>query len=79
MRRAQYGDRVGNAAHPQSALTPVASCETFSPRRNYATKPLDVKDVLHQIDWFKSQSMVKAGVDARSIIDTRYVVPLPDR
>ena len=40
---------------------------------------LDVKDVLHQIDWFKSQSMVKAGVDARSIIDTRYVVPLPDR
>jgi hypothetical protein len=38
-----------------------------------------VKDVLRQIDWFKSQGMVKPGVDAASVIDTRYVVPLPER
>jgi NitT/TauT family transport system substrate-binding protein len=39
---------------------------------------LDVKDILRQIDWFKSQGMVKPGVDANAIIDTRYVVPLPN-
>ena len=38
---------------------------------------LDVKDVLRQIDWFKSQGMIKPGVDAGAVIDTRYVVPLP--
>jgi NitT/TauT family transport system substrate-binding protein len=39
---------------------------------------LDVKDVLHQIDWFKSQGMVKPGIDAPAVIDKRYVVPLPE-
>jgi NitT/TauT family transport system substrate-binding protein len=38
---------------------------------------LNVKDVLHQIDWFKSQGMVKAEVDGQAMIDKRYVVPLP--
>jgi NitT/TauT family transport system substrate-binding protein len=38
---------------------------------------LNVKDVLHQIDWFKSQGMVKPAIDGRAIIDQRYVVPLP--
>jgi hypothetical protein len=41
MRRTQPDDRVENATHPQSALTPVAGCETFVPSRNYATKPLN--------------------------------------
>ncbi len=38
---------------------------------------LNVKDVLHQIDWFKSQGMVKAEVKGEAMIDQRYVVPLP--
>lgn len=38
---------------------------------------LDVKDVLHQIDWFKSQGMVKAEINGEPIIDKRYVIPLP--
>ena len=37
---------------------------------------LDVKDVLHQIEWFKSQRMIPANADGNSIIDKRYVVPL---
>jgi len=37
---------------------------------------LDVKDVLHQIEWFKSQHMIPANTDGNSIIDKRYVVPL---
>jgi NitT/TauT family transport system substrate-binding protein len=37
---------------------------------------LDVKDVLHQIEWFKSQRMIPANTDGNSIIDKRYVVPL---
>ena len=40
---------------------------------------LDVKDVLRQIDWFRAQGMVKPGVNASAVIDTRYVVPLPER
>ena len=40
---------------------------------------LDVKDVLHQIAWFKSQGMVKGEVDGDAIIDKRYVVPLPEQ
>lgn len=40
---------------------------------------LDVGDVLHQIAWFKSQGMLKDSVDANTIIDRRYVVPMPKR
>ena len=39
---------------------------------------LDVKDVLHQIAWYKSQGMVKPEVDGDQIIDKRYVIPLPE-
>jgi NitT/TauT family transport system substrate-binding protein len=39
---------------------------------------LDVKDVLHQIAWYKAQGMLKADVDGDTLIDKRYVVPLPD-
>jgi NitT/TauT family transport system substrate-binding protein len=38
---------------------------------------LDVKDVLHQIDWYQAQGLVKGKVDGNTLIDTRYVVPLP--
>jgi NitT/TauT family transport system substrate-binding protein len=37
---------------------------------------VDVKDVLHQIEWFKSQGMVPADADGNAMIDKRYVVPL---
>ncbi len=37
---------------------------------------LDVGDVKRQIDWYKSQRMVKADVNADDLIDKRYVVPL---
>jgi len=40
---------------------------------------LDVQDIHRQIDWYKSQGMVKPEVDASKIIDMRYVVPLPEK
>jgi NitT/TauT family transport system substrate-binding protein len=40
---------------------------------------LDVKDVLHQIAWYKAQGMIKGEVDGDALIDKRYVVPLPER
>jgi NitT/TauT family transport system substrate-binding protein len=40
---------------------------------------LDVKDVLHQIAWYKAQGMLKGEVDGATLIDARYVVPLPDQ
>lgn len=39
---------------------------------------LDVKDVVHQVDWFRAQALLKASITAEPIIDRRYVIPLPD-
>jgi NitT/TauT family transport system substrate-binding protein len=38
---------------------------------------LNVADVMHQIEWYKSQGMVKPDVDGSKIVDKRYVVALP--
>jgi NitT/TauT family transport system substrate-binding protein len=43
------------------------------------TLRLNVADVLRQIAWYKTQGMVKPDVDGNTIIDARYVVPLPAR
>lgn len=40
---------------------------------------LDVKDVLHQVAWYRSQGLVKNEVDGDQMIDKRYVVPLPGK
>lgn len=40
---------------------------------------LDVKDILRQVDWYKSQGMVKSDIDAKKAIDMRYVMPLPEK
>ena len=37
---------------------------------------LDVKDVLHQIDWFKKEKMLPANADGAAMIDKRYAAPL---
>jgi NitT/TauT family transport system substrate-binding protein len=37
---------------------------------------LDIKDVLHQIVWFKEQSMLPGDADGNAMIDKRYTVPL---
>jgi NitT/TauT family transport system substrate-binding protein len=44
-----------------------------------ADERLDVTDVLHQIAWYKSQGLVKPGIDGGPIIDQRYVIPLGER
>ncbi len=40
---------------------------------------LDVQDILHQIAWFKAQGLLKGELDGATLIDRRYVVPLPER
>jgi NitT/TauT family transport system substrate-binding protein len=40
---------------------------------------LDVKDVLHQIEWYRAQGMIKGDLDTEAVIDKRYVIPLPSR
>ncbi len=37
---------------------------------------LDIKDVLHQVEWFKGQAMLPANADGAAMIDKRYVQPL---
>lgn len=39
---------------------------------------LDVKDVLHQVAWYRAQGMLKNDFKAEDIMDKRYVVPLPE-
>jgi hypothetical protein len=34
---------------------------------------LDIKDVLHQIEWYRAQGLIKGEVDGSKIIDRRYV------
>jgi NitT/TauT family transport system substrate-binding protein len=38
---------------------------------------LDVKSVLDQIAWFKSQGLLKSNLDGQALIDRRYVQALP--
>lgn len=38
---------------------------------------LDEDDILRQIAWYKAHDMVKGDFDGKSIIDSRYVVPMP--
>jgi NitT/TauT family transport system substrate-binding protein len=38
---------------------------------------LDEEDILRQIAWYKAQGMLKGDIDGKSIIDSRYVVPMP--
>ncbi len=40
---------------------------------------LDVKDIMHQIAWYKSQGIVKPEVDGDQVIDKRYVIPMSER
>jgi NitT/TauT family transport system substrate-binding protein len=38
---------------------------------------VDVKDVQHQIDWYRAQGELRGDVSAAAIIDKRYAVALP--
>ena len=38
---------------------------------------IDVADIRHQIEWFKSQKMLKDDLNFDGVLDQRYVVPLP--
>jgi NitT/TauT family transport system substrate-binding protein len=40
---------------------------------------LDVGDIRHQIDWFRAQGLLKGEANADELIDSRYVVALPQR
>jgi NitT/TauT family transport system substrate-binding protein len=38
---------------------------------------LDTKNIAQQIEWFRSQGMLKNPVDSEMVIDRRYVIELP--
>jgi NitT/TauT family transport system substrate-binding protein len=44
---------------------------------NDADERLDVKDVNHQVEWFKAQGMLKTDATGADMIDKRYAVALP--
>ena len=40
---------------------------------------VDIKDVLHQIAWYRAQGFIKNEVDGNVLLDKRFVVPMPER
>jgi NitT/TauT family transport system substrate-binding protein len=40
---------------------------------------LDLDDIQRQIDWYRGQGVLRGEVDTDSLIDKRYVMPLPSR
>jgi len=44
-----------------------------------AQERVDVKDIIHQVEWFQSQKMVKDDVKPASVMDSSLVVPMPGR
>lgn len=40
---------------------------------------VDVADIIHQVDWFKSQKMLKDDVKGEAVMDSSLVVPMPPR
>jgi NitT/TauT family transport system substrate-binding protein len=38
---------------------------------------INLRDVAHQIAWYKAQGMVKGDISAETLVDKRYATPLP--
>ncbi len=36
-----------------------------------------MKDIIHQVEWFQSQKMVKEDVKPAAVMDSALVVPMP--
>ena len=39
---------------------------------------VDMQDVQRQIAWYRAQGMLKGETDAKTVIDLRYAIPLPE-
>ncbi len=61
---------VKNLNQPREQLEPSVGYQDREAR-------LDVKDVVHQVGWYKTQGLLKADVDPDKLIDKRFVKPLP--
>ena len=44
-----------------------------------AQERIDVKDIIHQVEWFQSQKMVKEDVKPAAVMDSGLVVPIAGR
>jgi len=44
-----------------------------------AQERVDVKDIIHQVEWFQSQKMVKEDVKPVAVMDSSLIVPIPGR
>jgi len=38
---------------------------------------INLRDVAHQIAWYKAQGMVRGDITADTLVDKRYATPLP--
>ena len=78
------GEKLVEGPNTMAILTMIAKYTGLSPDEMKLAiayfdggARLDTKDVTHQIDWYKAQGLIKGGGDASTVIDQRYVVPLP--
>ena len=84
-----FVDAAGTRRDSADAPAILAILATYLDQPPAALKPalgyvsaegrLDVKDIERQIEWYKSQGMIKPEVDAAQTIDRRYVIPLAQK
>ena len=55
---------------------PVAAIERATPYVDPEGR-VDVPEIKQQIDWYTSQGLIKGKVDADTLIDKRFAIPLP--
>jgi NitT/TauT family transport system substrate-binding protein len=78
------GERRQDGPNAPDVIAIVSKYLGQSPERVAAALPyvdpemrIDVKDVEHQIAWYRAQGMMKGPLSATDLIDRRYATPLP--
>ena len=62
-----------------TSLTTVETIVKAAGLKIAADARVDPKEVQHQIDWYRSQGLLKDEISANQIIDKRYALELPYR
>jgi NitT/TauT family transport system substrate-binding protein len=78
------GEKPQLGANAAEATAILAKYTGLTPERVKASiahvdagERVDITDVIHQVQWFQSQKMLKPEIKADTVMDNSFVVPLP--
>jgi len=79
-------EKPKDGPNAEEAATIIAKYTGLTPQQVKASlahvdaeERVDTKDIIHQVEWFKSQKMLKDDVNPPSVMDSSLVVPMPGR